>query len=285
MLAGGVAALVAPVTAAHAREASAAEVSELARAAAGGDRRALADLRSIDRVDGRAATLGEALRAGGGGLRARLRALSEAPARRAPEAATVRREARELLAEDRFHEPSIPRPLRGVFVWLGERIDPLADAIGDAIDRVAALLPGGRPVGYALLAGAALLGFAALASRTVRLRSRRRVSAAARNADVALGPSPAELERAAMEAERAGDLSLAVRLRFRAGLVALERQGSISLRASLTTAAIAGRLDSREFAAVASSFEEVAYGGRPAAAADVDAQRAGWPRVLEEARS
>jgi len=211
------------------------------------------------------------------------RALAELRDRRSAVAARTR--ARRLLAQKRFHEPSFPRPLRGVFQWIGSATAPLVEAVQDAIDGIASLVPGGRPVGLALLAGAALLGFAALASRTLRLRSRRRATEAARESATTRGPSAAELERAAVAAERAGDHSLAVRLRFRAGLLALEQQGAISLRASLTTAAIASSLGSREFRAVASSFEEVAYGGRAADPADVEAQRSGWRRVLEEVRA
>jgi hypothetical protein len=116
----------------------------------------------------------------------------------------------------------------------------------------------------------------------LRRRSRRAAASALHESALASGPSPEELERAAADAESAGDLSLAVRLRFRAGLLALERQGMISLRASLTTAAIERRLDSREFARVAETFEEVAYGGRIPDRDDLEAQRAGWRRVLEE---
>lgn len=262
-----------------AREATDAEVRGLASAAADGDAGALSTLRGVDHVDGRAFALSASLDVSGATLRSRLRALAARPARPATDAVTAQRAARNVLAEDRFHEPSFPRPLRGVFAWVATTIDPLIDEVDALIDAV---VPGGRPVGLTLLAVALILGFAALSSRMVRLRSRRRATAVAEDTDRSRGATPAELERAASEAERAGDLNLAVRLLFRAGLLHLDERGAIRLQPSLTTAAIAARIDSREFAEVAAGFEQVAYGGRPAAPADVEAQRSGWRRVLGE---
>jgi hypothetical protein len=272
--------LVAPPPA-HTAEATGAEVNRLARQALRGDVQALAALREVDRVDGRPVELADAL--GPGRPTARLRALAERPPQPAPDAAAARAKARSVLADDRFQEPSIPRPLQGVFSWIGVTVSPLVEAVGDLLDGIAVRTPGGRPVGLTLAAVLVLLAFAALASRMVRRRARRVAASALHERAHASGPSPEELERAAADAESAGDLSLAVRLRFRAGLLALERQGTISLRASLTTAAIERRLDSPEFAAVAERFEQVAYGGRIPDRRDVEAQRTGWRRVLEEA--
>ena len=259
-----------------------AQVRELARSAAAGDARALTELRRVDRVDGRPYELGEALRTPGARLRGRLRSLADDAAGPVTDAATARREARGILAEDRFHEPSFPRPLRGLFGAIATAIDPAVDAVDALIDAIAAALPGGRPVTFALLAVAVLLSFAALSSRSLRLRSRRRAIAVLREGAHSRGPSPSELERAAADAEGAGDLGRAVRLLFRAGLVRLDERGAIRLQPSLTTAAIARRLDSGAFAEVAARFEEVAYGGRAAQPGDVEAQRSGWRRVLGE---
>ncbi|MBW3626759.1 MAG: DUF4129 domain-containing protein, partial [Actinobacteria bacterium] len=95
---------------------------------------------------------------------------------------------------------------------------------------------------------------------------------------------PVQLERSADEAERAGDLALAVRLRFRAGLVRLDRAGALRLRPSLTTGAVTRAVPSETLVRLATDFDEIAYGGRPAAPGDVAASRTGWPRVLAEAR-
>ena len=284
-LAGLVAAVVLALAAAapaSARQATDAEVRELASAAAGGDARALAALREIERVDGRAFEPKESLGVSGAELRSRLRALAAPPRRSTGDAASARRGARDVLAEDRFHEPSFPQPLRGVFGWIATAIDPVVDEVDALIDAILSAIPGGRPVGWALFAVAVILCFAALSSRTLRLRSRRHAAAMPAAGTGPRGPTPAELERAASDAERAGDLNRAVRLLFRAGLLRLDERGAIHLQPSLTTAAIARRIDSAEFAEVAAGFEEVAYGGRPAAPGDVEAQRIGWRRVLGE---
>ena len=93
---------------------------------------------------------------------------------------------------------------------------------------------------------------------------------------------PAALEREADEAERAGDLERAVRLRFRAGLLRLGDRGAIEYRPSLTTSEVHARLGSETFDHLAETFNEVAYGGHPAEPPDVAAARTGWPRVVDE---
>ena len=58
---------------------------------------------------------------------------------------------------------------------------------------------------------------------------------------------PAELERRALEAERAGDLDGAVRLRFAAGLLRLDAIHAIDLRPSLTSGAVGRILRSERY--------------------------------------
>src|SRR5262249_61242968 len=53
---------------------------------------------------------------------------------------------------------------------------------------------------------------------------------------------PGRLEREADAAEHRGDLDAAVRLRFRAGLLRLDRAGAISYRPSITSGQVARRL-------------------------------------------
>ena len=91
---------------------------------------------------------------------------------------------------------------------------------------------------------------------------------------------PAELERAAEAAERAGQLDVAVRLRFRAGLLRLGTRGAIHYRPSVTTNEVRRVLGSETFDELARTFDAVAYGGRDAEPPDVDAARREWPRVV-----
>jgi hypothetical protein len=93
-----------------------------------------------------------------------------------------------------------------------------------------------------------------------------------------------DLERAAAAAERAGDFERAVRLRFRAGLLRLGDRGAIDYRPSLTTSEVRTLLGSETFEQLASTFEHVAYGGRPAGPPEAADARAEWPRVVKQAR-
>ncbi len=92
--------------------------------------------------------------------------------------------------------------------------------------------------------------------------------------------SPAALERDAIEAERRGEHELALRLRFRAGLLRLDERGAIELRPSLPTGEVSRKLHSDDFDRLAADFDSVVYGGRPAEAEDVEAARRGWDSVL-----
>jgi hypothetical protein len=312
-----VAAALALPAVALATPASSAEVASLARAAAGGDAAALARLRSVDVVDGRPLPVGTALAgAKGAALRARLRTLAAgtggaggaggaAGSGRAggaggvagsgrtggvgpvagPTATTsaaARERAAAILRERRFHGGPGPRPLHGVFTAIGEAAKAVIDPIGRLLHRIGSGFPGGAPVFWLLVAGLVIAAAAALTSRSVR----RRAAAVERlRGETVGGPggkSPDALEREADEAERAGDLEHAVRLRFRAGLLRLDLVHAIDFRPSITTTEVSGALHSPAFDELALTFEEVAYGGRPAAPPDVEAARREWPALLAE---
>ncbi|HYH51587.1 MAG TPA: DUF4129 domain-containing protein [Acidimicrobiia bacterium] len=197
-----------------------------------------------------------------------------------PDAA--RQVAENILADPRFHPDRAPRPFAGFFRRLGELIvDPVLrffERIGDAMPAV-----GSAPwlgLAVAVVAGATVL--------TVRLSSRRGRPgfASARARRTGGDPDgPEELERRAQEAEHRGDLEIALRLRFRAGLIRLDETGAVRLRPGLTNAAVRRVLRSPRFDQLAGDFDEVAYGGRPATADDLSTARAAWPAVVDTARS
>jgi hypothetical protein len=299
-----VAAALALPAVALATPASSAEVASLARAAAGGDAAALARLRSVDVVDGRPLPVGTALDgAKGAALRARLRTLAAGAGRSggsggstgtagsggaggaapgATDSTAARERAAAILRDRRFHGGPGPRPLHGVFTAIGEAAKAVIDPIGRLLHRIGNGFPGGAPVFWLLLAGLVIAAAAALTSRSVR----RRAAAVERLRGEAVGgpggKSPDALEREADEAERAGDLEHAVRLRFRAGLLRLDLAHAIDFRPSITTTEVSGALHSPAFDELALTFEEVAYGGRPAAPPDVDAAKREWPALLAE---
>jgi hypothetical protein len=199
----------------------------------------------------------------------------------ASDPAGAREEARRILDDDRFQDADLPRPLEGPLDRLGDLVEWIGDALGDLLSGAG--LPGGRPVGYAILAGAIVLVAVAIASRTIDRRQRTH-DRAARDAAAAAGRLDARaLVREAERAEREGDLARAVRLRFRAGVARLGERGVVEPRPSLTTYEVARALRSPDFDALARAFDEIAYGGRPAGADDLAAARERWPRVLEGA--
>jgi hypothetical protein len=268
--------------AAHGAEVSATELRSLARAAQN-DPAALARLREVDVVDGRPAAVGEALRGSDGEVRERLRALAREgeTAGSPPSAGHAREQARDVLAERRFQPTSIPAPLRGVRERIGDGIRRLGRPFEDAFNWIAGWLPGGRSVLWALIAGLVLGGTGILAWRA---GVRRRLAAggfAAGGARERL--TAAQLLRQAERAERAGDLDMALRLRFRAGLVELDSRSLIELRPALTNRELLRDVPSQTLVGLVDGFEAVAYGGRAAAADDVRSARDGWPRVPGEA--
>jgi hypothetical protein len=265
--------VVAPAAAAE--TASSSEVRSLAARAAD-DPAALARLRRIDVVDGRPMRLRAALRgATRGELERRLRVLASAT--RVAEARDARAEARAILAQRKYRGSEVPRPFHGLLVWVGEKVS----AFGRAIDRV---VPGPPFVAWLILAGLVVLIASTLSTRTARRRAGRHLEEAAA-AFHGREEDPRALERAADEAERAGDVELALRLRFRAGLIRLARARVIPRRESLTTGEVRRILRSPHFDRLAATFDEVVYGRRAALREDVEAARAEWPLVLAGARA
>jgi hypothetical protein len=243
------------------------------------DERALERLERVDSVDGTPVDLRRALDgAAGEALAERLEALAEPVA---PEAAVrpgpAREQAREILAERRFHRTELPRPFARLLDWIGERLRPVGDAFGWVADRV----PGGSLVVFPVVGSAVAVVAVLVALRLGRRRTGGPERLRAARIEAATGPG--ELERLAEEAERRGDHETALRLRFRAGLLRLDRLRIVPFRESLTSGEVARRLRSPEFDRLARSFDEVVYGRRPPSREDAQEAREGWRRVLAEA--
>jgi hypothetical protein len=277
VLAGLLAALaLAAPPAAPAQAVSGAELTALAERAAT-DEDARAELLAVERVDGRAVAVREALEGALGeqlGRRAQLIAESVAADEPATTPADGRREARAVLDERRFQGADLPRPLAGPLEWLGDRIEPVIDWLNDA----GAGVPGGPIVLWTVLAAVVLLGATLVTSATIRRRAL--ALDRARAAAVPAAEDPTALEGEAERAERDGDWERAVRLRFRAGLLRLDRRRVIVYRPSMTTGEVARALDSPAFREVGDRFDAIAYGGRPAERDDAEHARRGWAEVL-----
>ena len=247
------------------------------------DESVVVELRRVDAVDGRPVDLALALDgASGRDLEARLRALDPGPSVSRPRGGTggvddPGAQARHILEERRFHPGSVPRPFRGLFRTVGRWLRPVSEPLGRAWSYVFS-----RAWSTGLIGAAVVLLAVLVSVRVIRRRSAAGVLRSRRDRWRGRADDPEDLERRAADAERAGDLALAVRLRFRAGLLRLDRAGVVVDRPALTTGALTRQLPSTELRDLAVTFEEVAYGGRPASPDDVAAARAGWTRVLEE---
>jgi Domain of unknown function (DUF4129) len=269
-------ALLAPSTAA-AQSVDQVELLALARQAAD-DPAARERLLAVEQVNDRPIAVREVMAGASGDdfeRRARLivaRMGASEPGGSSP--AEARAEANAVLSERRFHGAGLPRPLAGPLEWLGDRIEPAIDWINDRGARV----PGGPVVLWTLLAAGVLVIAATVTSTTIRRRTL--ALDRARAAALPATEDPRALEREADRAERDGEWERAVRLRFRAGLLRLDRRNVLVYRPSLTTGEVARAIDSPAFSEVGDRFDAIAYGGRPAEREDAEHARRGWAEVL-----
>jgi hypothetical protein len=273
-------ALAAPATAA-ADAVTSAELTALGERAAAGAGSARELLLAVDEVDGRRVDVRAALGGARGKEiteRVRLIAASVRSAQ-AGSPADERRRAAEILDDRRFKGSGIPRPFAKPLAWIGDRIEPIIAWIND----LGVSFPGGPLALWLVLSALVLLAAGTITGTTIRRRAlaiERQRAAAAPEAE-----NPAALERAADQAERDGDWERAVRLRFRAGLLRLDRRRALTYRPSLTTGEVARAIRVPAFAEVGARFDEITYGGRPAERDDAEAARRGWKTVLEQATS
>jgi hypothetical protein len=264
---------------ASAQSVSGSELADLAGRAAR-DQRALAQLRAVREVDGRPVDMGRALAgAEGPALAGRLQALAEQPGGVVVDPARAQADAEDVLESRRFRPARVPRPFEGVLRTLGRWLEPVGEPIGRLWTRLTETTPGRLALIATVFAIATLLSLRLIGRRSPRSLTRSRPFGIEGDS-----LDPDALEREAAAAERAGDLDHAVRLRFVAGVLRLDRAGVIAYRSSLTTGQLRAHLRSVSFAELAAAFDEIAYGGRPAQEADVRAATEVWPRVLAEAR-
>lgn len=272
------------------RDVSAVEAAALARAAVTSDA-ALADLRAVRTVDGRPVDMRGATRSLStvADRRRRLAALASLLDHGRPgsttAAADARRQARAVVAGKDYRPASVPKPFKGALRWIGDRLDPVFGPIGRFVSRVfhpalwlADRLPGGRYLLLALVVG----GAAWLTVWFARRRSGASIGRGGSPHGLLVDPAadPEELERRAEQAEVDGDCSLAVRLRYEAGLVRLVRAQRLTLRPETTARQAAEAVGGEDLAVLTATFEEVVYGGRAATAEDVVGSRERWLRIL-----
>jgi hypothetical protein len=192
----------------------------------------------------------------------------------------ARQAAHAILQRHHYDAHKVPRPLQGILDWIGDRLDWVRARFHSTFGHLPRAL---RPVAWVLVAAAVVVAVL-LVARAVRNRL------APSGGDDDDATTATELDADALDAEadraaRAGDYERAVRLRFQAGLVRLDRDAhAIELRPALVNTSVRAELQSDGFDALADTFEGVAYGDRGADRATDDAARTTWPGVVREAR-
>jgi hypothetical protein len=200
--------------------------------------------------------------------------------------AAARSAARHILSGRRYRGAPVPRPLHGVLRWIGDRLSTVTHWIGD---RFSWLPNWAQPVVdvIAVAVIVAVIVFSVRAIVNARARGRASRLATAHRCELR-GPAeddPRALEAAAADAEARGELALAVRLRFRAGLLRLDQDArAITYRPSMPTGEVRAEVASPAFDDLADTFEAITYGGADAAPDDSADARREWPRVVDTAR-
>jgi len=205
---------------------------------------------------------------------------------------SARQQARDILAKPPYKTTPAhtPRPLAGVLHALGRALNAVLGGPARWLYHHLLLHIGhGFKVAFGgwwvVVVGVLAVGLGVTVGM-VLIRRRARISAR----EVISGPfgraveDPDELDRRATTAEDSGDHETAVRLRFRAGLLRLQRRGVIVDQDAQTDRQLAARLRSPTFDTLAGRHELIVYARDPATELDCAAARAGWPRVLVEAR-
>jgi hypothetical protein len=202
--------------------------------------------------------------------------MASSPETGAGAAALARGQAREILAQSRFHLAPVPHPLQGVLHAIGSALESPVGAVEEGVSSLGGVIPGGSTVVWAILAALVL----ALTGMWATRGARRALGDASAAASRERAPRARDLERDADAAELEGRHGDAVRLRFRAGLMGLAEAGRLEGAPSMLNADVSRALASERFDALARRFEEIAYGGRAAAAEDARDSQAQWRRML-----
>jgi hypothetical protein len=212
-------------------------------------------------------------------------------AHRSSYADEARHQAQQILLHPPFTTSDhTPRPFAGVLHAIGHGLDVafgpiwhwtvlhLFHPVGSGFSSA---FGGWAPVvGIVLAVGlGVVLGWLLIRRRT-RISSHANPATEGRTLPI----DPGALDEQARRAEADGDHERAVRLRFRAGLLRLERKKLIGNRDVTTNTQLSNSLHSPSFDSLARRHESIVYGGDPATSQDAATARERWPSVLDEAR-
>lgn len=245
------------------------------------DADAIPELEQVTSVEGRPVDLDVLLDGDTAEVSSRLDALDADLSVRAPDPDAARTAAQSILAAERFEEPSHPRPLAGLL----ERITGLLRGPWEALmDRFNALTGWGKAAVISV-AAAILLSVGWALARLIAKRRPLPSDIKLPQTAALLVQSPEQLERAADAAEKEREYGLAVRLRFRAGLIRLADKGVIEFRPSDTSLSLRRKVGSPVFDRLADRFDAIVYGRQPATPEDAEDARSKWRSLQREARA
>jgi hypothetical protein len=204
----------------------------------------------------------------------------------------AREEAHRILSQSQYQS----RPQRA--------IDPLGGvihAIGDGLSRVFGPLwrwlehHPFHAVGswFSLSFGSswpavvlAVAGLAGVAVGFILIRRRQRPDLQRETSGQQMtSDDPRRFEDLAQRAEASGDLEGAIRLRFRAGILRLERLGAVDRSGTRTNSEISRTLRSATFDTLAADLESIVYAGESATRDQADESRSGWPVLVSEVKA
>lgn len=193
--------------------------------------------------------------------------------------AASRHQAQLILAERRFHNTHLPRPLAGILHELGDLLGYAGHVVSPLLGPIGHLIA--NQVTGAILLAAVLGVMVATMSKLLR-RRRSPVTRASPGGPLTAGPDVAGLEASAREAEDSGDVGGAYRLWFRAGLARLEAGGALTGTAFSTSRQLCSSLGLTSFDELSRRLEEIVFAGHPALPTDISLAHDRWQRVLQE---
>lgn len=241
----------------------------------------LSGLREVTSIEGRVVNLDPVLTGDTDDVRRRLNALEVEQTAAASDPSAARAVAASILASERFEAADHPRPFAGLL----ERLTGLLRGPWERlVDRFDMLSGWGKAAVLAVAAAILLSAGWALARLIAKRRPRpndpQTLQTPARSVE-----GPEELERAAKTAEAERDYGLAVRLRFRAGLLRLADNGAIDFRPSDTSLSLRRKLASPLFDRLADRFDAIVYGRQHATPEDAEDARLTWRSLQREVRA
>ncbi len=191
---------------------------------------------------------------------------------------------KKILNGPQFHPPQPPRPFAGILNFFSRYIhkylSPIIHWISNSIYG-----PLNRSLnGYMYPSILVVVAFFVIIIAAIIIHRRPSTGKKLFKASDAELPDvdPETLDALAEKAHFNQDYKLSIRLRFKAGLTRLEKQGLIINQQSQTLLQLSGEIPSNTFSALANDLTLIVYGNEPATESLSNFSKLNWPNVLVE---